>query len=295
MIYWAHLVGSLLCRWLPLWVTYGLSTIFAPAIFLIWREKREHAIENMARVLGPDSGPREARRLARRTFVNYGKYLVDMMRLGRKALDQQYTVEGWEELQAAMDRGKGVVIIGGHFGNSDLGAALLVQRGYPVNVITEPLSPPRWDKLVQQARAASGVHIIPLSSVMLGAFRALRAGQILMLLIDRPLEGQGVSVEFFGHRTQVPGGAAGLALRSGAAIVAGYIVRSGNRYAANMSEIAHPDTTADPQADIEALTQRFFSWLEQAIRLHPDQWFMFRPMWREEDPAEPSRDEDSAD
>jgi len=52
-----------------------------------------------------------------------------------------------------------------------------------------------------------------------------------------------------------------------------------------MSEIAQPDITGDPQADIEALTQRIFSWLEQAIRLHPDQWFMFRPMWREEAPV----------
>lgn len=278
MIYWLHRIGSPLSRWLPVWLSYGICELFSPLIFLVWREKQLHAIENMRRVLGPTADPKQARRLAVRSFVNYGKYLVDMMRLGQKPLTDQYVIEGWEHVRAAMDKGKGLIFIGGHIGNSDLGAALLVQRGYAVNVIAEPLSPPRWDRLVQQARVAAGLHVIPLGQAAMRSLRVLREQQILAFLVDR-ME-QGVTVEFFGHKTQVPAGAARLALRSGAAIVGAYIVRSGNRYVAEIfPEITQPVSTGDPQADLEEFTQRIYSWLEQVIRSHPDQWFMFRRMW----------------
>lgn len=279
LLYWGHLVGSFLSRVLPLRLSYGICEVFSPLVFLIWGEKRRHAIENMQRVVGPKVSPQEARRLAVRSFVNYGKYLVDMMRLGQKPLDQEYHVEGWEHLRAAMDKGKGLIFIGGHIGNSDLGAAILAKRGYPVNVITEPLSPPRWDRLVQQARTASGVKVIPLGQAMMRSFRVLRERQVLMLLIDRLME-EGVTVEFFGHKTTVPAGAAGLALRSGAAIVGAYIVRQGNHYVAQIyPEIDPPDKSGDQDADLQELTQRLYSWLEQVIRNYPDQWFMFRRMW----------------
>ena len=279
MVYWGHRLGSLLSRIFPLWLSYGICEVLSPLIFLAWVEKRRHAVENMRRVLGPNAELKAARHLAVRSFVNYGKYLVDMMRLGQRPLDQEYQVEGWEHVQAAMDKGKGLIFIGGHIGNSDLGAALLAQQGYPVNVIAEPLSPPRWDRLVQQARAAAGLRVIPLGQAMMRSLRVLREHQILAFLIDRPME-EGVTVEFFGRKTTVPAGAAGLALRSGAAIVGAYIVRQGDHYVAQIyPEIDPPDSTGDQEADLQELTQRLFSWLEQVIRSYPDQWFMFRRMW----------------
>lgn len=285
MIYWLHLVGSWLSRWLPLWFSYGLSELLAPTVvFGLWQEKRECAIQNLTQVLGPEANPAEVRRIARRSFVNYGKYLIDMMRLGDELIEgeqEKLRVEGWDRLVQAFDRGKGLIFVGGHIGNSDLGAALLARRGFPVSVITEPLSPPRWDRLVQQARAAAGLHVISMGSAMLRALRVLRDHQILAVLLDRPVQDQGVTIEFFGRRTQVPGGAAALAVRSGASVVGGYIIRSGNQYIAGVSpEIVVPET-GNRDNDVQTLTQRMFSWLEQVIRDYPDQWFMFRPMWPE--------------
>ena len=236
MIYWAHLIGSMLSRWLPLWLSYGLSELLAPTVvFGLWREKREHAIRNITQVLGPGASPAEVRRVARRSFVNYGKYLIDMMRFGDELIEAELhklKIEGWDRLEEAFNRGKGLIFVGGHIGNSDLGAALLAHRGYAVNVIADPLSPPKWDRLVQRARAAAGLHVIPMGSAALRSLRVLREHQVLMVLLDRPISDQGVTIEFFGRQTQVPGGAAALALRSGASIIGGYIVRSGSRYVA---------------------------------------------------------------
>lgn len=282
MIYWLHRLGTPLSRWLPLRCSYALAAALAPLAFAFWREKRENAIRNMAQVLGEDADRAEARRLALRSFVNYGKYLVDMLRLSGSKLtevERRITVQGWEHFVDAMAKGTGLIFVGGHIGNSDLAAALLALRGFPVHVITEPLQPPRWDAAVQAAREAVGLRIIPLGAHGVRAFRVLREQGILAFLIDRPVDEQGVAVQFFGARIQVPAGAAALALRSEARILGAYIVRSGDCYIAHISPAMPLPSTGDGRRDLEILTQALFDWLERVIRQHPDQWFMFRPMW----------------
>jgi KDO2-lipid IV(A) lauroyltransferase len=195
-------------------------------------------------------------------------------------VEKLVVVNGWEHFQGAMDQGRGLIFVGGHIGNSDLAAALLAGRGFDVHVIAEPLSPPRWDALVQAAREAVGLRVIPMTASALRFLRVLKEKGILAFLIDRPVEDQGVTVEFFGHSVQVPQGAAALALRTDANILGAYIVRSGKGYVANISPAISAPTTGDDRLDLESLTQAIFDWLEQVIRQHPDQWFMFRPMWR---------------
>jgi KDO2-lipid IV(A) lauroyltransferase len=194
-------------------------------------------------------------------------------------LEKVIEVNGWEHFTEAMDEGRGLIFVGGHIGNSDMAAALLASRGFPVNVIAEPLQPPRWDALVQAAREAVGMRVIPMTANAIRFLRVLREKEILAFLIDRPVEEQGITVTFFGRPIRVPPGAAALALRSNASILGAYIVRSGNRYVANISPAISAPTTGDARDDLESLTQAMFDWLERVIRQYPDQWFMFRSMW----------------
>lgn len=291
MIYWAHRLTSPLAHWLPLSFSYTVAGVSGWLAFFFWREKRENAIRNMERVLGPGANPRAVRRLAHRSFVNYAKYLVDMVRLDHVRpddLDRLVRVEGWEHLTEALARGNGLIFVGGHIGNSDLAAAVLASRGFPVHVIAETLEPPRWDNLVQTARAGVGLRVVPLGSSALRLFRLLRAKGILALMIDRPLDDEGIAVNFFGGQTRVPAGAAALALRTNASILGGSLVRLGKGYVGTISPVIPHPATGDERLDLEALNQALFDWLEQVIRQYPDQWFMFRPMWPAESaPAEP--------
>jgi len=282
VIYWLHRLATPLSRALPVWLSYGLCSLFAPWVFLVWREKREHALENMRAVLGDDADPCLVRRMARRAFTNYAKYLIDMVRLPGlpdHELERRVTVEGWENFTEAIDDGSGLIFVGGHIGNSDLAGAILARRGFPVHVIAEPLQPPKWDELVQTARAAVGRRVIPMGASGMRFLRVLREKEILAFLIDRPMEEGGVSVTFFGREPNVPAGAAALALKANAQILAAYIVRSGNSYVAQISAPFAPRATGDPRRDVQALTQALFDWMERVIRQYPDQWFMFRPMW----------------
>ena len=65
-----------------------------------------------------------------------------------------------------------------------------------------------------------GMRVIPLGpSAGTDVLAALRANEVVCLLCDRDLTGDGIEVEFFGERTTLPGGPALLALRSGAPLL----------------------------------------------------------------------------
>jgi len=290
MIYWAHLVGRRAAALLPLTLSYRLAALGGSLVYGLWPEKRRHAVANMARVVGPGRPPREARRLARGAFRNYGKYLVDMMRLDgwqMKEVERRLRVYGIEHVEEAPARGHGLIFVGGHLGNSDLGGAILAGRGYPVHVIAEILHPPRWNALVQETRRLTGMGVIAHNASAREILGVLRHNQVLAFLIDRPThrDGDGVPVRYFDGWTRVPSGAATLALRTRAGLIAACVVRAGRGYVVHISPLLEVERSGDLQTDIQALTQQAVAALEGFIRQYPDQWFMFRPMWPSADSA----------
>ena len=54
-------------------------------------------------------------------------------------------------------------------------------------------------------------------------------------------------------------------------------------YQGAFEPLAAPAPTGDRRADERALTQAIVDRLERLIQRHPEQWYMFRPMW----PADP--------
>jgi phosphatidylinositol dimannoside acyltransferase len=281
MVYWFHVVGTFLMRFVPVDVAYRLAAGGTPLVLQLFARGHMHrATDNMRQVLGPQADPREARRLTRAAFANYARYMVDLVRLPHvksRELVESIRVDGWENVEAAYTYGKGVVFATGHIGNWDMAGAAFAARGRPVSAIVETLKPARWNERVQRTRTAAGVKAIPLENGPREMIATLRKQEGLAVLVDRPLETDGVPVTFFGRRTRVPGGAATLALRTGSPVVPAALVRDprGKGY---LAHIGAP-IVGQRGDDASAVMQGVMSWLEGIIRRYPDQWFMFRQMW----------------
>ena len=289
MIYWAHVVGTFLMRFVPVRVAYRLVGWVTPLILpLVARGHLERATANMRQVLGPHVDPREAQRVTLAAFANYARYMVDLVRLPHLRpgdLLENVTIEGWEHVEAAFEHGRGVVFATGHIGTWDLAGAAFAAHGHPVSALVETLTPARWNERVQRTRTAAGVKAIPIEHGLRDMLAALRRREGLAVLVDRPLADDGVPVTFFGRPTRVPGGAATLALRTGSPVVPAAMVRQPN----GTSYLAHigPPIVGAKGDDAAAVMQRIMSWLEGIIRRYPDQWFMFRSMWPAAEPTRP--------
>jgi KDO2-lipid IV(A) lauroyltransferase len=281
MMYWFHVTGTFLMRFVPVDLAYRLVAASTPVVLQVFaRGHLRRATDNMRQVLGPQVDVREARRVTRAAFANYARYMVDLVRLPHlktRELIDNIRVDGWEHVETAYTYGKGVVFATGHIGNWDMAGAAFAARGRPVSALVETLKPARWNERVQRTRAAAGVKAIPIENGPRAMLAALRQQEGLAVLVDRPLEVDGVPVTFFGRPTRVPAGAATLALRTGSPVVPAALVRDpyGKGYLAHIG----PPIVGQNGEDASMVMQRIMSWLEGIIRRYPDQWFMFRQMW----------------
>jgi KDO2-lipid IV(A) lauroyltransferase len=285
VIVWVHIAASFLMRFVPVRLAYRVVGALTPLVLLFAPGHFRRARANMAQVVGPTAPPVVVRRLTVAAFANYARYMVDLVRLPNIApehLEDGIEVRGWEHVEAAFALGRGAILVTGHIGNWDLGGAGIAGRGKTVCALVETLKPPRWNERVQRIREHMGLKAIPVENGVRDMLAALRRQEGLAIVVDRPATpATGVPITFFGRRTYVPGGAATLAIRTGAPVVPAVLIRNADLrgFVAYIGEPFFPSRGKGTDAEIQALTQNIMSWLEGMIRRYPDQWYMFRLMW----------------
>jgi len=245
---------------------------------------------HLGRVLGRRLSPHEQRRWTRRAYRSYARYWLEGARLASidpEVVDARMTMEsGWEQFTEAMAAGRGVVLALPHVGSWEWGGAWLARRGYPMTAVAELLEPPELYQWFVRQRQRLGLTIVPLGPEAGGVLlRTLRAGGLVGLLCDRDIVGNGIEVDFFGERTTLPGGPATLALRTGAALMAGAVYSGpGKNHTAVILPSLPTERTGSLRTDVTRLTQALAGDLETLIRRAPEQWHVFQPNWPSDRP-----------
>ncbi|MFL5356057.1 lysophospholipid acyltransferase family protein [Archangium sp.] len=276
---------------LPLGLARGLGAGFGRFAFAVAGGERRKALKSLARAF-PEKSDAQRHELARASFRHLGMAAFEVG--ATASMDRQLErLVRWEDedrrvLDAALARGKGVVFISGHVGNWELLARRVARAGYPSQSIAKETTDPRLTALVEQFRARGGVRSIwrGQEGAARAMLRALKAGEILGLLIDQDTKVQSVFVPFFGELAATPRAAADLALRTGAAVVVGFCQREGEGYRLWMEEVPW-QAGGDREADAVALTAALSLRIEAAIRRAPEQWVWMHQRWKTRPPPPP--------
>lgn len=240
-------------------------------------EKRRIVSANLAAVLGEANDARRERLVAA-TFDSYAQYWAESAKLpalSPATISSRFVIsEGQEHLVAALAAGKGVIVALPHLGSWEWGGAFLARLGMPMLAVAEVLDPPELFEWFAQKRREIGIEIAPLDERAGAVLLArLRAGGVVGLLCDRDIQGNGVEVEFFGHRVTLPAGPATLALRTGAAlVVAACYAGPGLDHHAIVRPALEIERQGRLGADVARVTQMIAVELEELIRRAPEQW-----------------------
>ncbi len=186
-------------------------------------------------------------------------------------------VRGIGHLEAL--RGRGAILLTGHFGPFELLGAWL-GRLNPVDFVVKPLSNPYVEAMLRANREGAGVGTIPLGMSLRGTLRALRAGRWVAMLADQDARRHGVFVPFMGRPASTPVGPARLSIAADVPIVMGFAER---RTDGRLElEILAPLRARDPHAEDAALelTARHTACLEARVRRRPEQWFWLHRRWK---------------
>ncbi|ATB31009.1 lysophospholipid acyltransferase family protein [Melittangium boletus] len=274
---------------LPLGFARWLGAGFGRFAFAVAGGERRKALKSLTRAF-PEKSDAERQALARASFRHLGMAAFEVGATTSLDANLEQLVR-WEAadravLEAALARGKGVVFVSGHVGNWELLARRIARAGYPSQSIAKETTDPRLTALVERFRAQGGVRSIwrGQDGAARAMLRALKAGEILGLLIDQDTRVQSLFVPFFGELAATPRAAADLALRTGAAVMVGFCQREGDGYHLWTEEVAWP-AGPDREADALGLTAALSARIEAAIRRAPEQWVWMHQRWKTRPPA----------
>ena len=279
----AYKAGSLLARHLPVSFGNALSRVIGAGAAMS-PERRTIVARNLERALGRKMSPVEERRRVAATFEWYARYFHESFRLpdlSAEQVDREFGYEGYAQIEAACESGQGPILALPHLGTWEWAAFwLALVPGYGVTGIVEPLEPPELFEWFVGLRESMGMNIHPLGPAAGGeCVRALNDGQVLCLLADRDLQGNGIPVTFFGERTTLPGGPATLAFRTGSPLLPTAIYwKDGMRYAHVMPAL-DTERRGKFREDVTRVTQDIATAFEELIRAAPEQWHMLQPNW----------------
>jgi KDO2-lipid IV(A) lauroyltransferase len=241
------------------------------------------ALENIRKSF-PHMTEAEAKRLLRHVFIHFGRVFLEIphiRKLTQRNLVDYVDFAGEENLQKALSKRKGVLILAAHFGNWELMCAAVSLEQGRVAVVARPLDFAPMDRVINGLRSRFGAMIIPHKGAARRIIGALREKMLVGILLDQKEDWyQGAFVPFFGRWACTNKGLAVLALRTGAPVVPAFSVRQKNgKYKVIFEKEVELQRTGDKIRDVEDNTESFTRTIETYVRKNPDHWFWFHKRW----------------
>ena len=242
---------------------------------------------NLRVVVGPDASDSEIESLAEGVYAAYGQYLAEFFTLHWPDLwgRRRRLIVDERTLRKAKRQGRGVVLFGIHAGNWDLAASECARRYGAFHSAGESVEPAWLGRLTNRVRRGAGTRLYDPMRAARPLLRALRDGDIIGLVADRPVAGPGVDVELCGRPARLPVGPVWLALRNGAPLLPTAIERQANGTV--HVEFLEQVDLADLKPNAEGVAigvQRMADALTRLIRRGYPSWFALQEVWPDAGP-----------
>ncbi|MFA5090562.1 MAG: lysophospholipid acyltransferase family protein [Candidatus Omnitrophota bacterium] len=277
---------SLIIRCVPGRLVYNFADGIAALGYIIARKQRKIARESLLFAFGKDKTAQEIEGIARDCFSCMAKSGVELMFLMDKPnlLRKRVGFCGRKNLDTALAKKKGVILVSAHFGNFPLLLARLAMEGYKTGGIMRPMRDSRTEKFFLAKRQRYNVKTIysqPRRECVEETIRALRQNEVIFIPIDQNFGSAGVFVDFFGRKAATATGPAVLARRTGAALVPCFIVRQKDDIHKIVFEPAvELMEGGEGKASVVANIQRLTQIIEHYIRSYPAQWGWIHRRWK---------------
>ena len=195
-------------------------------------------------------------------------------------------VDNVEALARALERGKGALILTGHFGNFEV-ATIAGLRHFPhmrgrFHFIRRAIRP-RWlDALVNRRFRQGGFGVLGKRGSLDAILERLEAGDLVVFPFDQHASPpDGIPIDFFGHPAGTFKSLAIMALATGAPVVpaSGWREQDGSHVL--RFEEALPLIECDKVSEeIRRNTRAYNATLEILVLRHPEQWFWVHRRWK---------------
>ena len=281
-------LADLVARSLPAGIAYGLADLAGRAWYRLSPGRRALVGETLGRIsaaTGRPTGGAATGRMVEQSFVGHARYWLEIFRAPHYAdavVPRIVHVDEWERWEPVLR--DGAVIAVPHLGNFEPYGHFVAAAGLRGVAPVEETEPRELFEFMKARRASGqGVEIVPLSRSFRPMLAALRRNEMVALVADRDLAGDGVPVTMFGHATTLPAGPATLALRTGKPLLMARVLRTAPERFSVRAELVEAPRSGKTDEDVAALTTALAASFERAIGEAPEQWWAaFQPFWTDQ-------------
>ena len=263
--------------------------------FHLARRQRDAGLHNLSLAF-PEMTEADRERILRGCFQNLGRLLVEVThfpQLNKANITQFVVHDGLDNYLEGLKRGRGVIFMTAHFGAWELSSFAHAVYGFPLKFIVRPIDNPRVEALISGYRTASGNVPIDRRSAGRDVLKALRQNEAVGILFDQnTTRSEGVFAEFFGIPAATTPAIALFALRTGAAVVPGFLIWDAElqKHRLRLDPPVELIDTGDLERDVLENTRLFNKILEGYIRKYPDQWLWIHRRWKTRPEGDPPID-----
>ncbi len=264
----------------------ALGRALGHGLYTTQGRRRRIAERNLA-LCFPDRTPEARAELLRASFESIGIAFFEVA-LAWWGSDRRVAalgqVAGLEHLDQVLARGRGAILLSGHFTTLELGARLLrLHRGF--RPMYRPSRNPVWDRVMLRSRERHVDRAIDRRDVR-ATLRALRENQAVWYAPDQDYGREhSVFVPFFGVPAATITATARLAAISGAAVLPFFPERLEGRpgYRVILGAALESFPSGDEVADAERVNRI----IEERVRAHPEQYLWTHRRFKTRPPGEP--------
>src|SRR3984885_12077398 len=283
--YWPVALLVRLISVLPRPLAHAVGIMIGGAVYSLHPRLRRVGLRNLELAF-PNKTLAERRKILRGVYVSLGRLLGEAClfpRYTRKNASEIAVYQGFENFQEAEKRGRGVLLLTGHFGGWEVGSFFHSLQGHPMQIVVRPLDNPYVDALIMRYRGLHGNTMIGKQEFARGLIAAMRSNQTVGILMDTNMTPpQGVFVDFFGIPACTAVGLARVALHTDATVVPAFTIWDPvlRKYRVEFDRPVELIRTGDNEADAVANTALFTQVIEEHVRRYPDQWLWVHRRWK---------------
>jgi len=271
---------------LPRACSYAIGDVGTWIAFHTIRGGTDALVANL-RVVRPGASERELRALARLTYRSYARDTIDFIRsieMSASRIAPMLARYDHSPLDDLRRPGRGVIIVGGHFGNWEFGGvALRLLHGLPLAVVGKSEASAAVGAIRRQMRESLGIETLEIGQMLETALqirRHLSGNGCVAMLLDRHIGRDQVMVSFFGRPTSFLRTPAMIASLSGAPLLPAFMIRQADgRFIGEFGDPIVVEAAGRVDEAVHAATQNFASQLERRIRAYPHLWYQFYRYW----------------
>ena len=232
-------------------------------MYYVLKNRRKIAMSNLRLAFGNEKTELELKQIARQSFRNLGKNIAEFLRfplLNKQNLWDLVAVEGKENVEQALELGRGAIVFIAHLGNWELLAPVYSDLFPKTAVIAFPLKNQYLNEMVNKYRCWLGLEIIRKRLATKNVLKDLKDNYALASTARGPVA---------------------IALKTGAPLFLSLDIRlPHDQHRLIITEPMKLTVTGDLEEDVACNTAKLMAELERYIRRYPCQWMWQHDRWK---------------